>query len=85
MSEPRMTDTADLGRAVRSRRVARGLSTAELASAAGMSRRYVAALERGERNPRLDRLIAIAKALDMSVFALVIRATEEEGGSERAR
>jgi transcriptional regulator with XRE-family HTH domain len=53
-----------LGRAIHTLRLERGLSIGALSGAAGLRNRYLAALERGERNPTWDDLNAIADALD---------------------
>lgn len=56
--EPRI-----LGRVVRAMRQERGIGLAELATAAELDVRLVAALELGEVDPRYDVLIALAKGL----------------------
>ncbi len=65
-----------LGLAVRERREQRQLSQASLASAVGVARQRVGALERGRLNPRYELLLALADALEMQVGELVIRAEE---------
>ena len=52
-----------VGRALRSARKRKGWSQEELASAAGLHRTYVGAVERGERNLSLLSLCRLAKAL----------------------
>jgi transcriptional regulator with XRE-family HTH domain len=56
---------------IRLARWRRGLDQEEAASKIGLSYRYFAEVERGVRNPTLDVLAAIAKALDVSVADLV--------------
>ena len=51
-------------------RLARGLSQEELAFRAGVHRTYLGSIERGERNPALRNIAAIAKALDISLSEL---------------
>jgi len=42
-----------VGRNVRQRRIALGMTQEELAEAAGVSQQYVSGLERGDRNPTI--------------------------------
>jgi transcriptional regulator with XRE-family HTH domain len=51
------------GEKLRELRRAQGLSQEELAFRAGIHRNYLGGIERGERNPALENIIAIAKAL----------------------
>lgn len=53
-----------LGKAVRARREATGLSQEALADAAGIDRSHMGKIERGERNVTLLNLIKIAAALN---------------------
>jgi transcriptional regulator with XRE-family HTH domain len=59
------------GRSIRRLRKQRGLSQEDLAEASGMSRNYVSDIERGVRNPGLLALVALAKALKVSLRELV--------------
>jgi transcriptional regulator with XRE-family HTH domain len=52
-------------------RVARGMTLADVAALAGVSRQAVWFWERGDRFPRLDRLTAWAAALDLRVEILL--------------
>jgi transcriptional regulator with XRE-family HTH domain len=52
------------GKRVRVLRRAKGLSQEELAFRVGVHRTYLGGIERGERNPSLKNIAAIAKALD---------------------
>jgi transcriptional regulator with XRE-family HTH domain len=63
-----------LGLAVRERREQRRLSQASLASALGVARQRIGALERGQLNPRYELLVALADALGVEVGELVSRA-----------
>jgi transcriptional regulator with XRE-family HTH domain len=70
------------GRAVRKRRRELDLSQENLAERAGLHRNYVSDIERGDRNPSLENIQKLAKALDIKVSALFIEygvddATEE--------
>ncbi len=55
---------------VRERRLACGLTQAELASRAGVSRQLVAAVEASRHSPAVDAALGIAKALGTSVEVL---------------
>jgi transcriptional regulator with XRE-family HTH domain len=64
-------EAADVGRRVRRRRRALGLSQDELAARAGVSRQAVGALEAGKHLPRVDAALALAQALGTSVEDLL--------------
>jgi transcriptional regulator with XRE-family HTH domain len=55
------------GKRVRELRLARGLSQEELAFRAGVHRTYLGGIERGERNPSLKNIAAIAEALKVTL------------------
>jgi len=55
-----------VGRNVRQRRTALGMTQEELAVAAGVSQQYVSGLERGQRNPTVLTLWDLAKPLEAS-------------------
>jgi transcriptional regulator with XRE-family HTH domain len=57
----------EFGERVRNLRLAKGLSQEELAFRAGMHRTYLGGIERGERNPALKNIAALAKALDVAL------------------
>ena len=59
------------GEKVRELRRVRGLSQEELAFRAGIHRNYLGGIERGERNPALDNIVAIAKALGVDPSELL--------------
>jgi transcriptional regulator with XRE-family HTH domain len=59
------------GRSVRSLRKRRGMSQETLAEACGLSRNYISDIERGVRNPGLLVMVALAKALQVSLRELV--------------
>ncbi|MCC6526761.1 MAG: helix-turn-helix transcriptional regulator [Polyangiaceae bacterium] len=60
-----------LGRRIRSLRHERGLSQEELADRAELHRTYVGGIERGERNPTVRNLAAMARALGVSLSTLL--------------
>lgn len=66
-----------MGRRLHAARTARGLSQAELAAAAGVSRQSVGACEAGRNIPRADAAAALAQVLGTSVEALVAAADEQ--------
>ena len=55
------------GERVRELRRAKGLSQEELAFKANVHRTYLGSIERGERNPSLKNINAIARALGVSL------------------
>jgi transcriptional regulator with XRE-family HTH domain len=59
-----------LGKKIRARRKRLGLSQEELAHRAGVHMTYLSAIERGERNPALENLCALANALDVTLAQL---------------
>ncbi len=62
---------------LRQRRVACGLTQAELATRAGVTRQLVAAVEAGRNTPAVDAAIALAGALATTVEELFSRQTPE--------
>lgn len=58
------------GKRIRDLRKAKGISQEDLAFKSGMHRTYLGGIERGERNPCLKNIGAIAKALEIELFEL---------------
>lgn len=58
------------GLAIRQRRYELGISQEELSFRAELHRTYVSDIERGSRNPSLENIEKLAKALEISVSAL---------------
>ena len=58
------------GERVRELRLAKGLSQEDLASRANVHRTYLGGIERGERNPSLKNIAAIAEALNVTLSEL---------------
>jgi transcriptional regulator with XRE-family HTH domain len=58
------------GERVRVLRQEQGLSQEELAYRAGVHRTYLGGIERGERNPALKNIAAMAEALGVSLSEL---------------
>ena len=61
-----------LGAQVRDLRLARHLSQEGLAEELGVSTRYLAGIERGERNLTLDSVDALAEQLGVEAHALIV-------------
>lgn len=64
------------GELVRNKRFEMGISQEELAGRAGLHRTYVSDIERGGRNPSLESIEKLAKALEVSLATLF----EQAGG-----
>ena len=62
-----------LGANVRAERLRRGLTQEGLAERLGVTPRYLAGIERGERNLTLDSIEALAEQLDMDPHSLLAR------------
>ena len=58
------------GDRIRALRVAKKLSQEEIAHRAGVHRTYLGGIERGERNPSLRNIAALAEALEVSLSEL---------------
>ena len=71
---------AALGRAILRARRRQQISQEELAARAGMDRTYVGGIERGEENPSLEKILLLARALEMRASQLVLDAEEEHPG-----
>ena len=65
-----------LGMAIKAQRASLGISQEELAHRAGLDRTYVSDLERGARNPSIESIEKLARALELSVSKLFERASE---------
>ncbi len=73
----RKSFSSRLGARLRARRQARGWSQAKLAESVGVTPNYVGILERGEKLPTLDTLVALSRALDVSPADLL---DDDRGG-----
>ncbi len=60
------------GERIRELRTIRGLSQEDLAFKSGVHRTYLGGIERGERNPSLRNISAIAKALGVDISDLFL-------------
>ncbi len=63
-------------------RLARNSSQEDLAFKSGLHRTYLGGIERGERNPSLKNIAAIAKALNISLEELFTSLPNHESDSE---
>jgi transcriptional regulator with XRE-family HTH domain len=69
----------DLGDRIRSRRVGRGLTQAQLAEQCSLHRTFIGSVERGERNVSVLNLRTIARALRVPLADLFTSPTKESG------
>jgi two-component system response regulator len=67
-----------LGNAIRRKRSLLGLSQEELAGRAGLHRTYVSDVERGARNPSLESVEKLARALELSLPGLLETAGHDQ-------
>jgi transcriptional regulator with XRE-family HTH domain len=68
------------GRVLREMRKRKKLSQEDLALGAGLDRTYPSLLERGQRQPTLAVLLAVARVLEISPAVLVNRTVDELEG-----
>ena len=68
-----------LGMAIKAQRASLGISQEELAHRAGLHRTYISDLERGARNPSLESIEKIARALLISLAKLFEQAGIAKG------
>lgn len=71
LRKPSKSLTKALAANIRRMRYERGLSQEELADISGLHRTYIGSVERCERNVTLSSLELLAKALNVSVVALL--------------
>lgn len=69
-------DSRRLGKAIRKVRIAKGLSLEALAEKAGVSDRYIADVERGNRSVSVDVAAKIAAGLGTTLQKLLDTATK---------
>ncbi|MDQ6840965.1 MAG: helix-turn-helix domain-containing protein [Actinomycetota bacterium] len=74
-----------IGSAIRHRREDLGQTLAEVAEAAAMSPAYVSEIERGLKDVSTDKLVAIARALQLSVADLYLDLARRLGSQEALR
>lgn len=66
------------GKAIRRRRRELDLSQEQLAERSELHRTYISSIERGQRNPSLENIEKIAKALRISISELFAKYNIEE-------
>jgi CheY-like chemotaxis protein len=71
-----------LGMAIKTQRTSLGISQEELAHRADLHRTYVSDLERGVRNPSVDSVEKLARALQLSVSTLFEQASNGNGAKQ---
>jgi transcriptional regulator with XRE-family HTH domain len=76
---------SEFGNRLRELREAAGLTQRQLAEQAGLHLQGVVKLERGEREPAWSTLLALAKALGVSVAAFAEKATTQATKRSRGR
>lgn len=72
-----------LGRNLRALRVSRGLTQEKLAEDLDVTPRYLAGIERGERNLTLDSIDALAEALRVDNVALLTVGVDAPATTQR--
>ncbi|MFN3407407.1 MAG: helix-turn-helix domain-containing protein [Limisphaerales bacterium] len=68
---------------LRSERERQGISMNELAQKAGLSQAMISLMERDLRNPTLDTLLRISRALNVELGMLITSATRTETGEDQ--
>jgi transcriptional regulator with XRE-family HTH domain len=72
-ASPRTAELAALGAAIRQFRKAKRLSQERLALDIGVSRNQIGRVERAEQSPTFDRLVLIARGLELPLTDLMQR------------
>jgi transcriptional regulator with XRE-family HTH domain len=76
VARQRQQDLLVLGKALRAVREEQRLSVSELAAASGVPQARIAALERGDLDPRFEVLLELAAGLGVRPSELFVRAEE---------
>ena len=69
--------------ALRAERLRRGLSMDRLAAKAGLSKGMISLVERDLRNPTLDTVLRISRALEVDLGRVIRAATDQVAQSKR--
>lgn len=78
-----MLDALEIGYAIKDARAKLGLTQAQLADAAGISKRCLWSLELGQNTGvQLDKLLAVFKALDLDLQIVAGRAPVSKAGQQ---
>ncbi len=67
-----------LGRNLRALRISRGLTQEKLAEQLNVTPRYLAGIERGERNLTLDSIESLAAQLEVAALSLLAGTVNEQ-------
>ncbi|HEY6779911.1 MAG TPA: helix-turn-helix transcriptional regulator [Thermoleophilaceae bacterium] len=70
-SGPRTPELAALGATIRALRKAKGLSQEGLALEISVSRNHIGKVERAQQSPTFDRLVLIARGLEITLSELM--------------
>lgn len=62
---------------VRNHRISKNISQEKLAELAGLHRTYISAVEREKRNISIENIEAIAQALDVEPYTLLIPTSDD--------
>jgi len=71
-----------IGKAIRTRREALGMSQEDLADVVSLHRTYIGGIERGERNLGIENVVKIARGLQLRVSELAALAEALQGVSK---
>lgn len=73
---------ADFGKRIREERLKLGLTQERLAEDVNLSTAYIGQIERGERTPTLENIVAIANRLGVTVDYLLSDSVNSNGENE---
>ena len=73
---------ADFGKRIREERLKLGLTQGRLAEDVNLSTAYIGQIERGERTPTLENIVAIANRLGVTVDYLLSDSVNSNGENE---
>lgn len=65
-------DSCKIGSRIQDARIAKGITQAELSQILELSPKYISAIERGVKTPRLEILVAIANTLEIDANSLLV-------------
>lgn len=68
--QTRIYSAPDLGRVLKDRRIALGLTQAELAERAGLNRSYLSEIEAGGTSRQVERLVRLLKLVGLRLVAI---------------
>lgn len=71
MAKPLSKEHRLFGLRIKGLRIEKDITQEDLAFKIGVDRSYMGFIERGERNPTLDKLVKLSKALEISLSELL--------------